>query len=130
MLTIEQIRAAHSKVKSGADFPSYVQEMKGLGVTAYEHYVTDGHIKYYGANGFTISAPAKWAAREVAANGDTAKLQHALTIHQQGQTDYPTFCIQSAEAGVEKWVVDMAKMLCIYYDKAGTEMVVEMIPTI
>jgi uncharacterized protein YbcV (DUF1398 family) len=130
MFTIKQIRETHSKVKSGADFPKYVQEMKTLGVLSYEHFVLDGHINYYGTNGFTLSAAAKWDAREVAAKGNTEKLQHALTIHQQGQTDYPTFCKQSAEAGVEKWVVDMQKMTCAYHDKAGAEMVVEVIPTV
>ena len=47
MFTAEQIKAAHSKVKSGADFPSYIQEIKALGVTHYEAYVTDGHIDYH-----------------------------------------------------------------------------------
>jgi uncharacterized protein YbcV (DUF1398 family) len=50
MFTVEQIKAAHSKVKSGADFPSYIKEIKSLGVTHYEAYVTDGHIDYHGAN--------------------------------------------------------------------------------
>jgi uncharacterized protein YbcV (DUF1398 family) len=129
MFTIEQIKAAHSKVKSGADFPGYIQEIKILGVTSYEHFVSDGHIQYYGTNDFTISADAKWTLMQVEQVGSVEKLQHALTIHQQGQTDYPTFCKQSVEAGVEKWVVDITKMVCIYYDKAGNQMLVETVPT-
>ena len=39
MFTAEQIKAAHSKVKSGADFPGYIKEIKALGVTHYEAYV-------------------------------------------------------------------------------------------
>jgi uncharacterized protein YbcV (DUF1398 family) len=128
MFTIEQIKTAHSKVKSGADFPAYIQEMKSLGVNAYEHFVADGHIQYYGTNDFTIAAAAKWPAMQVAETGFAEKLNHALAIHQQGQTDYPTFCKQSAEAGVEKWIVDIMKMTCIYYDKANNEMLVEAIP--
>lgn len=128
MFTLEQIKTAHSKVKSGADFPSSIQEIKTLGVTAYEHFVSDGCIQYYGRNDFTISAEAKWKPMEVAAMGSTEKLKHSLIIHQQGQTDYPTFCKQSAEAGVEKWIVDITKMICTYYDKANNEMVVENVP--
>ncbi|MGB4398918.1 MAG: DUF1398 family protein [Daejeonella sp.] len=37
MFTAEQIKAAHSKVKSGADFPAYIQDIKALGVTGYEN---------------------------------------------------------------------------------------------
>jgi len=32
--TIEQIRAAHTKTKSGAYFTKYIQEIKKLGVVA------------------------------------------------------------------------------------------------
>lgn len=126
--TIEQIKAAHSKVKSGADFPAYVQEMRGLGISSYEHYVSDGHIRYYGKDGFRLSADAKWAPVQIAPTGSEAALKQALAIHQQGKTDYPTFCRQAAEAGVELWTVDMQEMACTYYDKAGNKMLVERIP--
>ena len=33
MFTIQQIKDAHSKVKSGADFPQYMQDIIALGVT-------------------------------------------------------------------------------------------------
>jgi len=52
-----------------------------------------------------------------------------LKIHQQGVTDYPTFCRHSAEAGVEKWTVEMRNMTCTYFDKSNTKMVEEMIPS-
>jgi len=129
MFTIEQIKAAHSKVRSGADFPAYIREMKSLGVTAYEHFVADGHIQYYGSGDFKIAAAAKWPPVEIAETGSAEKLKQALVIHQQGQTDYPTFCRQSAEAGVEKWIVDIIKMTCAYYDSANNEMLVEAIPS-
>ena len=32
MFTAEQIITAHSKVKSGADFPNYIKDIKALGV--------------------------------------------------------------------------------------------------
>jgi len=130
MFTIEQIKQVHSKVKSGADFPNYVKEMKGLGILFYAHYVSDGHIKYQGANNFAISADAKWETRHIASEGDVARLKHFLSIHQDGQTGYPTFCKQAAVAGVEKWVVDMIEMTCIYYDIKGNELVVEQIPIV
>ena len=37
MFTVEQIKAAHSKVKSGADFPAYIQEIKALGLLIMKH---------------------------------------------------------------------------------------------
>jgi uncharacterized protein YbcV (DUF1398 family) len=128
MFTLEQIRQAHSSVKTGADFPAYIQEMKLLGIRSYEHFVADGHIIYKGHADFTLTAPAKWESVPVALHAQEEKLRHDIKIHQAGLTDYPTFCRQSADSGVKKWVVDMQKMMCTYYDLSGREMVAEPIP--
>lgn len=128
MFTLEKIREAHSQVKSGADFPAYIQAIKKLGVLSYEHFVADGHITYHSNPGFVLAAPPKWIPVPIASVGQKEKLREKIIIHQQGKTDYPTFCRQAAEAGVEKWVVDMQKMMCTYYDLSGREMVAEPIP--
>jgi len=41
MFTVEQIEKAHDKVKTGADFPGYIHEIKEMGVIAFETWVTD-----------------------------------------------------------------------------------------
>jgi uncharacterized protein YbcV (DUF1398 family) len=129
MFTIEQIKAAHSKVKSGADFPNYVKEIKKLGVQGYSTYVSDGHTSYYGADGYNQASPAKYEFKTVADKSNSVSFKQQLKAHQQGRTDYLTFCDECAEFGIEKWVVDMNKMTCTYYDKAGNEMLVEQVPT-
>lgn len=127
MFTIGQIKEAHSKVKSGADFPNYVQDLIQLGVASYETYVGDGHTDYFSNNGFKISSGIRNEMLFVAGKSDVAQFEKDLKTHQEGKTDYLTFCKQSANSGVEKWVVDMKKMTCTYYDKAGNEMLTEKI---
>lgn len=128
MFTIEQIKAAHSKVKSGADFPNYVQDIIKLGVTFYETYVSDGHTDYYGKDHYTMSSDAKYEELVIAGRGNIMQFENDLKAHQHGKTSYLTFCNNCAESGVEKWAVCMDKMTCTYYDKAGNKMLVEMIP--
>jgi uncharacterized protein YbcV (DUF1398 family) len=128
MFTVEQIKAAHSKVKSGADFPAYIQEIKALGVTHYEAYVTDGHIDYHGANNYTAKVPAKYAPLVIAPTVDSEQFKAALVAHQQGKTDFLTFIRICATFGIERWAICMDKMTCTYYDKAGNEILVEEIP--
>lgn len=128
MFTVEQIKAAHSKVKSGADFPAYIKEIKQLGVTHYECYVTDGHIDYYGTNNYTATVPAKYDALNVADKANIEQFKTELKEHQQGKTDYLTFINSCATLGIIKWEVNMEKMSCIYFDKAGNEILVEQIP--
>jgi uncharacterized protein YbcV (DUF1398 family) len=128
MFTLEQIKAAHAKVKSGADFPSYIQELIGLGLLRYTQYVSDGHTIYMGENDYSVQSDAKYPAFTISTNGHKEKLKQDLKVHQQGGTDYLTFCEQAAAAGVETWVVDMQKMNCTYYDKSGNNMLEEKIP--
>jgi len=42
MFTLEQIKVAHAKVKSGADFPAYILELKLIGLLSHTQFVTDG----------------------------------------------------------------------------------------
>lgn len=128
MFTLNQINVVHARVKSGADFPQYVQDIKRLGVVAYDHYVTDGRNEYFGPNAFTLTSEPVGAPLTVADTGAADALTHALKIHQQGQTDYPTFCRQAAEAGVEKWTTHAHDLTCTYYDKHGRALVTETIP--
>ncbi|MBP0905012.1 DUF1398 domain-containing protein [Mariniflexile gromovii] len=128
MFTVEQIKAAHSKVKSGADFPAYIKEIKQLGVTHYECYVTDGHIDYHGTNNNTATVPPKYDTLNVAGKANIQQFKTELKEHQQGKTDYLTFINSCATFGIEKWEVNIEKMSCIYFDKLGNEILVEKIP--
>lgn len=128
MFTVEQIKSAHSKVKSGADFPAYIREIKALGVTEYEAYVTDGHIDYHGADNYTAKVPAKYAPLIIADTVKSEQFKAELVEHQQGKTDFLTFIKMCATFGVEKWAVRMDNMICTYYNKAGNEILTEEIP--
>lgn len=127
MFTAAQLQAAHSKVKSGADFPAYIQEIKELGVTHYEAYVMDGHIDYHGGD-HTVTIPPKYAPMPIADAPQTEIFKAELLAHQQGKTDYPTFIRMCAETGIEKWEISITQMTCTYYDNSGNEVLVEAIP--
>jgi len=131
MFTEQQIKEAHAKVKTGADYPAYVQELKKLGVVKYDFMVHNGATIFYGEGNFSItnSAHGGYRQTEVAAESSADKLKHTISIHQQGKTDFPTFLLQAAETGVEKWTSDLQRMAVIYYDKNGKELLAEPIPT-
>lgn len=128
--TLEQIKAAHAKVKSGADFPHYIQDLILLGLTGYETYVADGHTIYRGADDFNVQSEPKYAALSVAEHSNKEQFVKDLKNHQQGNTDYPTFCKDCAASGVEQWTVNISKMTCTYYDKEGNELLEEQIPSL
>ena len=129
MFTVEQIKTVHSKVKSGADFPAYIQDIKKSGVASYETFVTDGHTDYYGADNYKTTAPAKYAELAIAETANKEQFKLNLKEHQQGKTDFPTFMAMCATYGIEKWAVYIQNMTCTYYDKAENEILVENVPT-
>lgn len=127
LFTIDQVKSAHSKVKSGADFPAYIREIKALGVTHYETYVTDGHINYHRDN-YTVNVPAKYDPLAIADTCNVERFKTELKAHQDGKTDFLTFIRMCATVGIEKWQICMDKMTCTYYNKAGNEILIEEIP--
>ncbi|QQX75655.1 MULTISPECIES: DUF1398 domain-containing protein [Aequorivita] len=130
MFTVEQIELAHSKIKSGAEFPKYIEEIKQIGVTAFETWVSDSHTEYFGKNNFRTKSKPKYEELDIADYTDKQKFEEYLKIHQKGETDYFTFCKHSAETGIEKWIVNLEKMTCVYFDKVENEVTIEHVPTV
>ncbi len=128
MFTVEQIEKAHEKVKSGADFPKYIQEIKRLGVIAFETWVYDSHTEYFGRNEFRTASLAQYDRLAIDDNCNGEKFKQYLKSHQQGETDYFSFCKHCAETGIEKWIVSLETMTCTYYDKAKNKVLTEQIP--
>lgn len=128
MFTVEQIENAHDKVKTGTDFPNYIQEIRKMGVKSFETWVKDSHTEYIGENKFKTVSKPQYKDLIIADDSDKEKLSQYLKSHQKGETDYMKFCKDCAETGIEKWIVDLDKFTCTYYDKAGDEILLEEIP--
>lgn len=127
--TIEQIKAEHQKVKSGADFPAYIQAIKNLGVSDYTVSVADGNTQYFDTENETAQTGRKYDHLTVSKIVNLDQFKTRLKLHQQGGTDYLTFCNDCAENGVEGWKMDLNEMTCTYFDREGNEILVEQIPT-
>jgi uncharacterized protein YbcV (DUF1398 family) len=125
MFTEAQIKAAHSKVKSGADFPAYFQELKKLGVTCYETFLKDGHSMYHGKNNFELTTAPKFEDISIADDVKVNQLKTDIANHQQGKSNYLEIISQCAASGVEKWAVCMTAMTCTYFDKSGNKILIE-----
>lgn len=126
--TVAQIEAEHEKVKSGADFPQYIRDIIKLGVNSFQTFVFDSHTIYSAADGYTVASEPQYENLTISDKTDKDLFVTYLKQHQQGGSDYFTFCRQCAATGIEKWTVDLNKMTCTYYDKTNQEILVENIP--
>jgi uncharacterized protein YbcV (DUF1398 family) len=126
MFTLKQIEVAHSKVKSGADFPEFIGQLKTLGIKRYTVFVQDGHTKYSDEAGFSLHGDALYLPLTIAEN-NPALFEKLLRKHQAGETDYQTFCHDAAKSGIEKWTVDTEALICTYFHHE-TIVLIEHIP--
>jgi len=128
MFTIAQINEAHSRVESGADFPVYIQDLIELGVKGYDTFVNDGHVEYIGADNFRVAATDTYENITIAPSANKERFIEFLVMHQDGQTDYLTFCNHAAQCGIARWSVSIIEMTCTYFDKSGSAILIEKIP--
>lgn len=128
MLTIERIEEAHKKVQTGADFPAYIKNIKDIGVKRFETYVEDSHTEYYGINDYSQKSYAKYDILQISDICDKSSFLIQLKKHQDGETDYFTFCKDCADTGIQKWIVNLDDMTCTYFDMKNNEILVEQIP--
>ena len=128
MFTIAQIKEAHSKVQSGADFPAYIQELIALGVQGYDTFVNDGHVEYFGADNFRAAATDTYANITIAPSPNKERFIEFLIMHQDGQTNYLTFCNHAGQCGIAQWRVNIIEMTCTYLDQSDAAILIEKIP--
>lgn len=127
--TLESIHQLH-KLYTGPDFPKLIQEFKLMGMITNMFNLETGNVTYISDTGEILLDDGIKVDSKIpeSATHDIALL--ALQRNQKGETDFPTFCREIAKAGVYKWVSDLEKMTCSYYDRTENQVIVEDIPKV
>ena len=127
MFAIEQIDDLHARLGSAKTLPEYVRALKALGVERYDSYLADGHSEYFGQGGHRVVSPAVHEVLAVAETGQRETFLEHLRRDELRQTTYLEMSRGLAQSGIEKWTGDTGRMTMTFYDKAGSEMLVEQI---
>jgi uncharacterized protein YbcV (DUF1398 family) len=127
MFTIEEINELHDRLGSARTFPEYVRALEALGVERYDSYLADGHSEYFGQGSHRIVSPPVHEVLPVAETAQPETFLSHLRRHEQRQTTYLEMSRGLAQSGIETWTVDTSRTTMTFYDKAGTEMLVEWI---
>jgi uncharacterized protein YbcV (DUF1398 family) len=109
------------------DFAVYIQELITLGIKGYETFVHDGHIEYFGTDDFRAIATDTYKNINIGPTANKERFIEFLAIHQDGQTDYLTFCNHAAQCGIARWSISITEMTCTYFDLSGNAIVIEKI---
>ena len=125
MFTLKAIEEAHSRVKTGADFPEFIKELKALGIIMFDTMVTDSVTVYFGLNNFVLQSAPKYESLKISRNLNKSIFTKQLQLHQQGATDYFTFCEDCAQNGILKWRMNLIDHTCTYFDVNESVVLVE-----
>ena len=127
MFTLDQINDIHKRLGKQASLPEYLKALKVIGVDHYDSFIADGHSEYFGKDNQKVVSPPMHKTLTIADTSNREGLIKHLSLHNQGETDYLQMSQGLAESGTEKWSFDTSKMTITYYDKVGSEMLVESI---
>lgn len=114
MITKDAITKAQEEF-GGRNFPMLVQAFLDLGMVSNTVNIKDGKAIYNDKDGNQV-AMAAFQVEAVAENLDKDYFMQQLILHQSGQTDFLTFCKDTADAGIYKWDVDLLVKTCTYFD--------------
>jgi uncharacterized protein YbcV (DUF1398 family) len=127
MFTIEQIDDIHARLGSAKTFPEHVRALKAIGVERSDSYLADGHSEYFAQGGQRVVSPPVHPMLAIVETSQRETFLQHLGRHERRETTYLEMSRGLAESGIEKWTVDTDRMTMTFYDKAGTEMLVEQI---
>lgn len=125
--TLSEIQQAHQQY-TGVDFPKLFKEFKDMGMTYNIVNIQDGTATYVHQSEDDIVTSSVKSNHPVAPSSNQSIVQDVLTRHQQGQTDFETFCDEMAEAGIYKWHIDIQAGTCTYIDLKEQAIISELTP--
>lgn len=129
MFTLENINRGHEQF-TGPDFPKLVAYFKDLGMVENTVDIQSGQVVYCSKSGQVLEKAGYQVSVPVAEQFNKEQFVTILRNHQSGQIDFPTFCQETAEAGIYKWVIDLEAMTCSYLDQAEQAVFVEAVPSV
>lgn len=124
---LSAIQQAHQQF-TGVDFPKLFKAFKDMGVTYNIVNIQDGTATYVHQSEDDIVTSSVKSNHPVAPSSNQSIVQDVLTRHQQGQTDFETFCDEMAQAGIYKWHIDIQAGTCTYIDLQEQAIISELIP--
>jgi uncharacterized protein YbcV (DUF1398 family) len=97
-------------------------------VAGYDLFVHNGQAIYFGGDDFVLISEPKYDDLTIAGSLNKAQFEERLKAHQRGETDYSVFCRDCANAGIERWALDLKAMTCTYFDLSNNNVLEEKIP--
>lgn len=126
--SIASIREAH-KLYTGPDFPKLINVFKSMGMVTNIFNLETGVVTYMNRVGDRLEDVGIQVDFCIGESATYESALLALQRNQKGESDFYTFCNEIAKAGIYKWLINLEKMTCGYYDKSESLIILENIPT-
>jgi Protein of unknown function (DUF1398) len=124
MFTIEELNELHARLGSARTFPSMCGRLRDSASNSMIP-TWRAAIRNTSGRAATRSSPHRCTRCFPSLKPVNGRRSFSLRRHELRETTYLEMSIGLARSGIEKWTVHTDRMTITFYDKAGTEMLVE-----
>lgn len=130
LLTKEIFQLAEQRA-FGQTYPLYVNNLREIGVESYTVNVSTSDRRIFtGVHDPVLELPGNETPLLCAETFDELALKNALHRTQTGQSNYPTFMQEIANAGVHFYTADLLNRVVTYFGKNAADKYAETVPNI
>ncbi|AFJ47199.1 DUF1398 domain-containing protein [Shimwellia blattae] len=105
------------QVRSNADFPSFITELRRNDISYYIYFVATGNVKIVTTSDTYMSVKTHRGLIKINQAACSRLVRIVSRRHFSGKTTYDQYCKELAKAGVFKWVVDVNEQMRHYWSK-------------
>ncbi len=125
MFTLRQIDKIHDELGNADTLSAYLRALSAIGVVSYDSFISDGHSRYYAADGASILSGPVHETLEIAGMSNKTQFLECLKLSEDGAIGYLEMSKRLAESGLKKWTFDTRQLTITYFDVHGEPMLTE-----
>jgi Phage envelope protein len=111
------LKSYFEQVRCKSDFLTFLTELQRNNVSYYIYFVATGNVKVITTSDNYVSVEGSRGIIKISANASKFLTRVAAKRHFAGRTSYEQYCLELANAGVFKWIVDLNENMRFYWSK-------------
>lgn len=111
------LKSYFEQVRCKSDFLTFLTELQRNNVSYYIYFVATGNVKVITTSDNYVSVQSSRGIIKISANASKFLTRVAAKRHFAGRTSYEQYCVELANAGVFKWIVDLNENMRFYWSK-------------
>lgn len=111
------LKSYFEQVRCKSDFLTFLTELQRNNVSYYIYFVATGNVKVITTSDNYVAVESNRGLIKISASSSKFLTRIAAKRHFSGRTSYEEYCLELANAGVFKWIVDLNENMRFYWSQ-------------